>query len=437
MYRRYLLPSVGLAFAGLTIFLGYFVERSDFQAFILAYAAFFGLYAWLVFSNTPYLSRETQPFFLPLGLLLRALLLFSMPALSDDYARFLWDGHLTVNGYHPFAHPPDYFMVRRLLPAGIANDLFLQLNSPAYFSVYPPVCQAIFAIAAWCVPKSIWGGVVVIKLFLLAFELGTIRLLQRHVGYAAAFCYALNPLVILEISGNCHFEGAMIFFLLAGLIALQQNRLWPASGAWALAIASKMLPLLFLPLVWRYLGGKKGIFFLLQLALFCLLLFAPILWALPNILESLDLYFRQFQFNASIYYLVREVGYAKIGWDIGEFSGPILGAVTLLGICVLSIRVTRQQNAGLWSNMLFALFLYLSCAATVQPWYGAVPLALSLLTRWRFPIVWSGLIVLSYSHYENGGFQENYTLIALEYLVLWVFLGWEWWNMRNKVQSCP
>ncbi|MBK6994407.1 MAG: hypothetical protein IPH31_05610 [Lewinellaceae bacterium] len=30
------------------------------------------------------------------------LLLFSIPNLSDDYVRFLWDGHLTVAGIHPF-----------------------------------------------------------------------------------------------------------------------------------------------------------------------------------------------------------------------------------------------------------------------------------------------------------------------------------------------
>jgi hypothetical protein len=428
-----MLPTVSLVLTGLTVFLGYFTNRIDFQGFILAYSAFFGVYAFLVFRLESTLTAAEQRWLCRLGIGLRVILLFSLPALSDDYVRFLWDGHLTAHGFHPFAHPPRYYFEQQVLPPGIAAALFSKLNSPDYFSVYPPVCQAVFAVAAWLAPQSVWGGILVIKLFLLAFEIGSIRLLQRHAGAMRAVWYALNPLAILEIVGNCHFEGAMIFFLLWGLIELQRRPGWRAAAAWALAIASKMLPLLFLPLVWRYLGWRKGWIFIIRLGLICLLLFAPILWAMPHILESLDLYFRQFQFNAGLYYLVREVGFAKIGWDIGEFSGPALGGLTFTGVCWLAIRLRSKAPEALPAAMLFALFLYLSCAATVQPWYATVPLAISLLTRWRFPIVWSGLIALSYSHYDKGAFQENFLLITLEYLLLWIFIGMEIWKFRRRV----
>jgi len=32
--------------------------------------------------------------------------------------------------------------------------------------------------------------------------------------------------------------------------------------------------------------------------------------------------------------------------------------------------------------------------------------------------VWSGVVVLSYSHYWNGNFEENYVLIGLEYVIV-------------------
>jgi len=448
MRHKITLLIIGLAFAGLTIFLGYFVQRNDFLTFIAAYVAFFGLYFWVVFyQQSQFSSREIKEL-LWLAIGLRVLLLFSIPNLSDDYARFLWDGHLTVSGIHPFVHTPTYFIENNILPTGITPELFAKLNSPGYFTVYPPVCQAVFALAAWLFPSSESGGVFVMKLFLLICETGTIWLLNKPAdtnatNFAnrlklkgnAALIYALNPMIILEICGNVHFEGAMIFFLLAGLVALQQQKIARAAIWWALATASKMLPILFLPIVWRWLGWRKGWTFNLVFGLSCLVLFAPVLAVLPNILESIDLYFRKFQFNASVYYLVREVGILKTGWDIGSRSGPVLGGLTFLAVLVIAWRTVRtpESNAafifsglsGLMSAMVFALFLYLSFSATIQPWYVAVPLALSIGTNWRFIVLWSGLVALSYSHYIGGGRVEHFGLIALEYGLVWIFLFWE------------
>ena len=462
MRQRFLLPIVSLAFAGLTIFLGYFVQRSDFQTFIAAYALFFGLYVWVVFYQQKHFSALQTRYLLWLGIGLRVLLLFSIPHLSDDYARFLWDGHLTVAGIHPFLHTPAYFIDNQIFPPGISLELFGKLNSPGYFTVYPPVCQAVFALAAWLFPTSELGGVFVMKLFLLGCEMGTLWIMEHRkaltppippkndglfekfggVGGVSTFrcslLYALNPLVILEITGNCHFEGAMIFFLLAGILALQQGKIAKGALWWALATASKMLPIMFLPIVWRWLGWRKGWAFNALFGLACLILFAPILVVLPNMLESLGLYFQKFQFNASFYYLVRELGFSKIGWDIGEYSGPALGGLTLLGILALAWRTRRNElseSSKLSESLSIALFIYLSLSATIQPWYITVPLALSLFTHWRFMVVWSGVAALSYSHYQGGGMQEHYGLIALEYAVLWGFFLWELW--RINVRKAP
>ncbi|GAB4495246.1 MAG: DUF2029 domain-containing protein [Saprospiraceae bacterium] len=450
--------AVSLAFAGLTVFLGYFVKRSDFVPFIAAYGAFFGIYVWLVFFRKNKSEAEIR-WFVGLGIALRVMLLFSVPNLSDDFYRFLWDGYLTAAGFHPFAHPPIYFIENQVFPKGITPGLFGKLNSPEYFTVYPPVCQAVFALAAWT-----GGGVFVIKVFLLICEIGTIRLLCARVNptpdpspdgrgdveYAAtksrtplpsgegsgvgltraAIAYALNPLVILEIAGNCHFEGVMIFFLIAGLRALEQNEVNQSAVWWALATASKLLPLMFLPIVWRWLGWRKGLIFNAVFAGICLVLFMPLLPVLPNILSSLDLYFQKFQFNASFYYLFREVGFWRKGYDTGEILGPLLGLATVVGVFFIAwnakpSKFSKLGRFTLSDYLLFALMLQLSLSATVHPWYAAVPFAVSLLTRWRFPMVWTGLVALSYSHYAGGLFRENYWLIALEYGVLWLFIFWE------------
>ncbi|MFN0212819.1 MAG: hypothetical protein ACKVT2_01075 [Saprospiraceae bacterium] len=448
MQNRFLLPILSLVFASITIFLGYFAQRDDFQSFIGGYAVFFGGYIWILFFQQKPFSEPQIRQLLLFGIGLRVILLFSIPNLSDDYARFLWDGHLTVAGINPFIQTPAYYIENQIALPGINPGLFAKLNSPGYFTVYPPVCQAVFALASWIFPSNELGGVFVMKLFLLICEIGTIHLLSKHFvknkgSLNTGLIYALNPLPILEICGNCHFEGAMVFFLIAGILALEKGHLAKSSLWWALATSSKLIPIMFLPIVWRWLGWRKGLVFNAIFTLACLIIFTPVLSVLPNILDSLDLYFRQFQFNASVYYLIREIGFCKIGWDIGEFSGPVLAATAGLGVLAIALATKSNSNIpisqgfgsaeSLATPMLFALFLYLSLSATVQPWYITGLLALSCLTKWRFAVLWSGLAALSYSHYEGGAAQENFRWIILEYTLLWLFFFWEVW--RNFVQK--
>lgn len=435
--------AVSAACCGLTVFLGYYIQRTGFGWLLAAYGLFFGLYLGIIWQKNR--SEAEIKWYTALGVVLRVLLLFSLPNLSDDFYRFLWDGHLTVAGIHPFAHPPAWFMAQHSMVPGLSPDLFARLNSPDYFTVYPPFCQAIFALAVWVAPQSWWGGVVVMKVFLLAGELGTLWLFRRYWSEALGhkvLLYALNPLLILEIMGNCHFEGLMIFFLLAGWQMLQRGRLPAAAGLWALATATKLLPPLFLPLAWRWLGWRRGWVFQLLFAGTCGLLFLPLLnkQVLMNMSQSLGLYFQRFEFNASLYYLAQTVSRWQTGFYYVEVIGPALALVTLAGTLWLTARTRSQGSVQtrrwlLPETMLWASFLYLTCATTVHPWYATVPLTLGILAGWHFPIMWSGLIILSYSHYTGAVPAENYVWIGLEYGILWLFILGEVW-LKKQSASC-
>ncbi|MBK8965613.1 MAG: hypothetical protein IPM36_02835 [Lewinellaceae bacterium] len=474
------------AFIALTIYLGYFVERSNFPAFISAYGLFFALYAWLI--TRPDWSLHDRRWWLGVGIALRIVLLFSIPNLSDDFYRFLWDGRLAAQGIHPFAHPPVYFIENQIELRGITPALFSKLNSPEYYTVYPPVCQAVFWVAAKLFPESLAGGVFVLKLFLFFCELGVLWVLtpppspppggrgarpQDDIntehgqgfhslksgkistlpanfnsacrqaplplggGVGGVVLYALNPLILLEITGNAHFEGAMLCFLLAGTLFLQKRQLAPPAAFWALAVASKLVPLLFLPIVWVQLGFRKGLRFLLFFSVFSALLFVPLLnlEILENMAGSLNLYFRQFAFNASGYYLLKAIGkmFADPSVDVGRMLGPVLGIVVFVGVWVLAFFTRPTTSSHRTSTaLLLAATLYLALATTVHPWYIALPFGLSLLTKWRYPVVWTGVAMLSYSHYAGGGFQENYGLIALEYLILLTFAAGEYFLVPKR-----
>ena len=412
-----------------TYLLGYTIGQSDFTQLICYYTVFFILYISIFHFSK---SVKTIWYFVGLGILLRLLLLFSFPNLSDDIYRFIWDGRLINNGINPFNQLPGYFLETGNEVSGITIDLFEKLNSPNYYTIYPPVNQAIFSLACWVSPNSYYGAALVMKGFMFLFECGSIFLivkLLRHFNLPLknVLIYALNPLIILEITGNLHFEGAMIFFLLLAIWLLVKEKINLSAIAFALSIVSKLLPLMFLPFLIKRLGWKKSIRYFLILGITLLICFSPLLNVtfINNFANSLDLYFQKFEFNASIYYILRWLGHQVRGFNMIQTIGPSLALIVLGAISYKAYQEKKVDYETMFLSFLFAISVYLFLATTIHPWYVAMPLMLCIFTRFRFPIVWSGLIVLSYVNYSYAEYVENFWMVGLEYLIVFIVIGFE------------
>ena len=215
---------LGLSLAGYLLF-GYFLRRADFFLLAPAYLIVFASYFFLV-------SRSGNSGFSLLfaaAILFRLSFLFSVPSLSDDYFRFIWDGRM-LNLYHnPYTVMPSTFIQHSNQVNELLEELYAGMNSPNYYTVYPPVCQYIFAFAAWWFPNNLIGSIVVLRAASIIAELGTLILMKKllihfQLPKTNLFWYALNPLVILELSGNIHFESVMIFFLLSAVWLLFASR---------------------------------------------------------------------------------------------------------------------------------------------------------------------------------------------------------------------
>ena len=150
-------------------------------------------------------------------------------------------------------------------------------------------------------------------------------------------------------------------------------------------------------------------------------------------LDSVRLWFTSFEFNASIYYVVRSIGYQIVGYNAIGVIGPALASLTMIGIGIIWWTYIRKNKLDWMQAMLFVLTLYFLMSTTVHPWYLVMLVALSVLSLHVYPIIWSYLVFLSYSHYQGGSFAENYYLIGLEYLLLF---GWMWWESK-WVKSSP
>ena len=405
--------------------------RENFPAILFYYAVLSLIYLLIM----KVVDHSTLKWAIVAALLVRICLLPAIPELSDDFYRFIWDGRLLTQGLSPYAELPS----RLMQDAGfnqvpINQQLYQGMNSPDYFTVYPPLAQWIFFLAAWCFPDNLQGNLILIRSIIILFETGSfilgLRILKNYgISSNRILIYAWNPLVIVELTGNLHFEAVMIFFVMLAIYLLQIKRWKWSAITMSSAVAAKLIPLIFLPLLMHRLEWKKVISYwticgLVVAGFFCTI-WSAALW--EGISSGLSLYFQKFEFNASIYYLVREIGYAFRGYNIIQAAGPLLALSTTILILLFSWSYNKKLA---WPEaMIWALAIYLVLATTVHPWYITTLVPLAMFTNYRFPIAWSILVILSYSGYSETGFHENMLLVTAEYLFLAVVM---FWDLRNK-----
>lgn len=417
--------ALAVIFIAAVMILGFIANQFHFE-FILG--GYFVAFLTFYFIWKSALEKDL-PFYLGLAILVRFALVFAFPQLSDDIYRFIWDGRLINHGYNPFHYLPQDIMADGWANPWLDKSLFNNLNSQEYHTIYPPVAQAVFAISTWLFPSSVYGSAVVMKVIVFLFEIGTLILipsLLKTLDFSPknVLIYALNPLVIIEVVGNLHFEGVMVFFLLLSIYLLLSTRYYWSAIAMAFSIASKLLPLLFLMFFIKRLGWKMATIYFAIIGAVLVVLHLPLIDGvfLANFGSSLDLYFQKFEFNASVYYLLRWFGYIFSGYNLIWYIGPILATFTFLGIVRASIKEKEYTMEKLPLRMLFAICLYLAFTPTVHPWYAILPLALCMFTNFRFPLIWTGLITLTYINYSYNPYFENLWIVALEYLVVYLWL---------------
>ncbi|MGB5978947.1 MAG: hypothetical protein WBG62_16145, partial [Cyclobacteriaceae bacterium] len=270
-------------------------------------------------------------------------------------------------------------------------------------------------------------SIIVIRLFILLAEGITLMLLPRmlrsyNIPPQTSLLYSLNPLVILELTGNLHFEAWAITGLLACIYFWRKNNILTAGFAMALAVLSKLLPLITIPLFFRKKDlVRSGIFFVTA-GLMVLIALIPYLDTnlLNGMKESSSLYFSRFEFNASVYYLVRTVGYWYKGYNIIATAGVVLAAIAGLLIIAFTLYYYRHKMK-IPTAMMWVYVMYYCFTTTLHPWYTLMLLPLCLFSKWRFPVVWTAMVFLTYVGYTSAGYSENLWITAVEYLVV---TGW-------------
>ena len=425
LFQTKSIVQIGLLIIGYSL-IALAIPRMEFTSFLAVYSALFIGYFYLVRNDL-----SIQSIFV-IGMIARVIFLFSTPSLSDDIYRFLWDGRLWVQGENPFQHIPQYFNENQGNLVGL-DELYPKLNSKQYFAIYPPINQFIFGIAALIAPLGFFKAQFVIKIILIAGEIllfqYAVKLLKHlNKNRALVALYFLNPLVIIEVTGNLHFEGLMATFLIMAFYYLKTER-WAVSAVFmAFGVCTKLIPLLYLPLVLPFLGFIKTTKYISIVGIVSALLFIPFmnLELALNMLNSIDLYFQSFIFNSFVYSILIDIS----GDESKKWIAFVLALVPAFAVLRLAFKNSNFENLMQRSFWVHSLYYFFS--AVVHPWYLVTLLALNIFQELKYILVWSYLIGLTYFTYRTLPYEESSFIIALEYVVVITWGLIDFFRSRKK-----
>ncbi len=472
LFRLYKTPIL-LAFLSLVFYylFAYDLVRTGYITLISLYVGLFILFYFLLKHQ-----KGNIRFLTLVAFLFRLVFLFSIPNLSQDFYRFIWDGRMILEGFNPYLYTPELFISQGEFPVAQAQELYSGMGTlnGSHYTNYPPLNQLCFVIAGLFAGKSILGSVIVMRLLIIAADFGTFyfgkRLLERlKLPVHNIFWYILNPFIIIELTGNLHFEAVMIFLLVWSLYLLHSGKWKLAAIIFACSVSVKLIPLIFLPLFYQWfmkrnviasnmkqsvskdditssytprnderdsslpLRMTKLIGFYTIVGFVTLLFFAPFYSSefINNYTKTVGLWFQNFEFNASLYYIAREIGYLFRGYNEIAVIGKIIPIIVTLFVIIITFFRKNKTLPQLITAMLLVLTFYFFVSTTIHPWYISTLLILSVFSNYKFPLVWSFVIILSYLAYANSNNTENLWIIGLEYLIVYSVFIWEVYNKRT------
>ncbi len=268
---------------------------------------------------------------------------------DDDIHRYVWDGRLQRLGYNPYLVIPSDPAVQGLHTPETRN-----MNNPDLPSPYPPGAQLFFR-AVTAIKESTFA----LKVAFVICDLGIALLLldvlrNSRQGAHLVLAFAWNPLLAVEVAGSGHIDIVGALFLLASAAALMRR--WRAAAAvgFALAVSVKLLPIILLPIYWKWIRVRDAVLAATVVGL----LYIPFLSHGRIPIGSLGRYVQGWRFNGPVFAALDQVASPQLLAGLAVFVG-------------LATAAWLRSSSSEWSPGLFSwpMAATLLCAPAVFPWY--------------------------------------------------------------------
>ena len=322
-------------------------------------------------------SWQTIGILIALGLAFRAMFLGSTPIYEDDWNRYLWDGLVITQGESPYTYSPTE-IIENKIPENTQkfkdisdnnDDILHKINNQHLTTIYPPVTQAVFTLAAVIKPLSLDA----LRFLFLISEAITMFLMVKALSLYGRSplwlgLYALNPLLIFSAFNAAHMDILLAPALIGTVIAMRRHP-YIAAVMLSIAAAIKIWPLLLAPIIFRPWRNNLKIY--ISSACIVGLLSLIMLWPMLSTLgqdSGLAVYSANWQRSSFIFPLMEKT-MSLLTTNSGQFTRIIIAAI------LVSISLWRGliTPIGKLSNrpaelMLLTLALYL-LSPTGYPWY--------------------------------------------------------------------
>jgi hypothetical protein len=352
--------------------------------------------AWLAVATAGWIGlapprgRWGAVLLLCLGTSLRVAYLSASPAFSEDVFRHVYEGRVIweKGPAFPYVVPPAD-APRHDVSERLRDEAWLRINHPDLPTIYPPLAQAVFAVAAGVADKIGWSPLQTIKTTLVLAEAAACGLLVRLGMVGAATIMWMCPLLILETAREGHGDALAVLGYAVAIAGWTRHRARWGHGGFALAAATKLHGLLGLAI--GAAAHRRGL-------LWAGLIVSSIGW--PWLLggteagTSLSAYAARWQAGEGAFGLVLAGVRWAMGGDWVRWLGITLtaqqGARVLMGggfvVALVWTAVRRPPSAndvplraGRW------LLVLLLLSPTVHPWYAQWLLPFAVLEHQRQP----------------------------------------------------
>ena len=319
---------------------------------------------------------------------------------DNDMVRYLYDGRLQRLGYNPFEVVPADPAVAHTHTEETAKMPSRRARTP-----YPAAAQLFFRAVV-----TVWESSRAMKWALVACDLLTIWVLLLWLRDTRrspwlALVYAWNPLVILEVAHSGHIDALGALWIAISAWMLSTGRAMRASIAFVLAVATKLLPIVLVPLYWKRIRFRDAAVAALVLAV----LYYPFrsagmlpLGAVPNVVAFI-------RFNGPLF------KWLALTFDPEKAAGFAL----LAGLAVAAWMRYRRgaEDPAAWA---WPMAVSLAAAPVIYPWY-LLYFTPFLFARAALPlIVWTYSVIPVYIVWHLSKFGHRWFVPAP---VVWVEFG--------------
>lgn len=382
------------------------------------------------------------------GLAFRALFMFSVPVLENDFYRYFWDGGVVASGANPYTHSPEQ------VSAGAADERLVELkreyeghfekiNHPAVKTIYPPVAEFFFAVSHKISPRSLTAW----RLVLLAFDAATLAILLaslRALGMPLQNClvYWWNPLVVKEIFNSAHMDVLAFPFVMGAILLFLKNRKKLCVAALALAAGVKLWPALIFgtflrPLREKWTSAAQTLVFVVLLGA----IFLPMILSQPDQSSGIAAYGKSWQNNSPFFSTVLKTG--EFLFELADihpghaqkYSRMAVVAVLLLWKLYVAFG---SGPLGPHRKALLIVGAGFLLSPAQFPWYFTWLVPFLAVAPSRAFLSLTALLPLYYLQYwlPAGGTPAN--LVAwVEFVPVWILIFVEWRRYRSDKKREP